>query len=198
MQVRPPARPSLCGVVWCGIMRVVSCHVPFRTVQSPFAAPCVRACVFLYVLGRACVCAFCAALRRQHDGNFVIYAGECCSGTEVWATNTSVREAQRIAISSSSNNNNNNNNNNNSDSNDDDDDGSRPRNLRAMPADPVRMHGADASDFVLATTTNHDYFVGNRGFFFDLSVWDDEVGGGLVGWLVGWLVGRSVGWLVSW
>lgn len=27
---------------------------------------------------------------------------------------------------------------------------------------------------MLAKTTNHDFFIGNKAFFFDLSIWDDE------------------------
>ena len=98
----------------------------------------------------------------QHDGNVVLYQGVPYSGVAVvWASNTAVAPAV-CAVSAQSG-------------------------AAETPSTPLAAQakytqfaswqttGTDNSNNIhIAKTTNHDYFVANKAFFFDLSIWGDE------------------------
>jgi hypothetical protein len=106
-------------------------------------------------------------LWMQHDGNCVVYHGECCSGKFVWDTNTAqppaptplseptllaghVGAKSKVHVEGS---------------------GRKYATFRAGLRDNASPHNVD---YALTKTTNHDYFIAHRAFFLDLSIWGDE------------------------
>ena len=96
-----------------------------------------------------------AFLWCQHDGNLVLYKGVYPAGSGVlWASNTAEQSAVCAPASSGAG--------------------------RARRGGRYAAHTANGAlregggDVHTAKTTNHDYFVANKGFFFDLSIWSDE------------------------
>jgi hypothetical protein len=79
----------------------------------------------------------------------VLYAGTCCTGTALWSTQTAQPPLRGVAGVAGA-----------------------TGTVGAVSV-PVPVP-EDGSDFVQAKTVNHDYFIANRAFFFDLSVWGDE------------------------
>eukprot|EP00041_Stephanoeca_diplocostata_P023877 m.595310 g.595310 ORF g.595310 m.595310 type:complete len:861 (+) comp22400_c0_seq6:200-2782(+) len=83
-------------------------------------------------------------LWMQHDGNLVLYQGTCCMGKVLWSSGTAQPEKCGV-----------------------------PAAQRRQRWERVQGHLSGDIN-TLAKTTNHDFFIGHRAFFFDLSVWDDE------------------------